>query len=203
MTGDLFNNAASCFQLDLPGADIVYYPCFIEAAKADDLFQSLFDDIQWQEESISVYGKQYPVPRLSAWYADNRLSYEYSGLKKEGLPWVPVLHSLREQLKTVTSTPFNSVLANLYRDGNDGVGWHADDEPELGMNPVIASLSFGQERTFQLKHKKDNNLKQSIVLEHGSLLLMAGATQHNWQHQIPKSKKIKRARINLTFRQIL
>jgi len=202
MSIDLFENSDSVYQLDLPDADISYYPCFIDLDQADHYLAELINDINWQQESIVVYGQQHKVPRLSAWYAEQGRSYQYSGLKKTGLPWIPVLLELRKRISQLCNASFNSVLANLYRDQNDGVGWHADDEPELGQQPVIASLSFGQNRTFQLKHNQDKNLRRSIELAHGSLLLMQGDTQHYWQHQVPKSKRSMSERVNLTFRKV-
>ena len=202
MMADLFDDASSCYPIDLADADIRYYPCFIEASEADRLLDVLIKEVQWQQESLVVYGKTHRVPRLSAWYADDGKSYEYSGLKKSGLAWLPVLQQLKQKIQQATNSTFNSVLANLYRDQKDGVGWHSDDEPELGCQPVIASLSLGQSRIFQLKHKQDKSLKQSIELAHGSLLIMQGNTQHCWQHQIPKSKQAMSERINLTFRNV-
>ena len=203
MMADLFGDASSCYQLDLADADIRYYPCFIAADEADRLLNELIEKVQWQQESIVIYGKTHRVPRLSAWYADDGKSYEYSGLKKSGLPWLQVLLQLKQKIQQVTNTYFNSVLVNLYRDQNDSVGWHSDDEPELGQQPVIASLSLGQNRTFQLKHNQDKSLKQSIELVHGSLLIMQGNTQHYWQHQVPKSKQPMSERVNLTFRNVV
>ena len=203
MMADLFDDASSCYSLDLPDADIRYYPCFIAAAEADRLLSELINKVQWQQESIVVYGKSYRVPRLSAWYADDGKCYEYSGLKKTGVPWLPILQQLKLEIQQVAKSSFNSVLANLYRDQNDGVGWHADDEPVLGRQPVIASLSLGQNRMFQLKHNQDKSLKQNIELTHGSLLIMQGKTQHYWQHQVPKSKQPMSERINLTFRNVV
>ncbi len=202
MMADLFDDVSSCYSIDLADADIRYYPCFIEASEADRLISELIEKVQWQQEAIVVYGKTHRLPRLSAWYADDGKSYEYSGLKKSGLPWLPILLQLKQKIEAATASSFNSVLANLYRDQNDSVGWHADDEPELGQQPVIASLSLGQSRKFQLKHIQDKNLKQSIELTHGSLLIMQGNTQHCWQHQLPKSKQPMTERVNLTFRNV-
>lgn len=197
---DLFSDKNTCHTIDLPDADIRLYPYFFAATEADRYFNELMAQIEWSEQTINLYGQTHKVPRLSAWYADEGKSYEYSGLRTVGLPWVAVLTEIKNRIKAVCSAPFNSVLANRYRNGSDGVGWHADDEPELGHNPVIASLSFGEERNFQLKHKRDKTLKQSIILTHGSLLIMQGTTQQNWLHQIPKTTRLINERINLTFR---
>lgn len=141
------------------------------------------------------------IPRLQAWYGDNYQAYTYSGLTMKALPWTPELGELRKRIEQHTGFLFNSCLANLYRDGNDTVGWHSDDEPELGVNPTIASLSLGESRDFQLKHKITKE-KLTIPLKTGGLLLMSGETQHYWQHCIPRTKRVKSPRINLTFRLI-
>ena len=148
-----------------------------------------------------MYGKRVAIPRLEAWYGDDGMHYSYSGLSLAPKPWLAVLQELRQEVERHCQAPFNAVLANLYRDQNDTVGWHSDDETELGRNPVIASLSFGAERNFQLKHKASGE-KLSIPLKSGSLLVMAGETQHYWQHCLPRSRKKILSRINLTFRQI-
>ena len=200
---DLFSDKTTCHKIDLPNADILLYPYFFDKDEADYYFSALREQISWSEESIHVYGKIHKVPRLSAWYADDGKSYQYSGLTSKGLPWVPVLNEIKEKIKLVNSAPFNSVLSNLYRDGSDSVGWHADDEPELGSQPFIASFSFGEERNFQLKHKHDTNQKMSLALAHGSLLIMQGDTQKHWLHQVAKSSRPMTERINLTFRIIV
>jgi len=156
-------------------------------------------EIDWQQDYLQMYGKRVAIPRLQAWYGDK--DYSYSGMILTAKPWLPVLLELKQQVENKCQTPFNAVLANLYRDQNDTVGWHSDDEAELGKDPVIASLSLGDERNFQLKHKYSGE-KLTIPLTSGSLLIMAGATQHYWQHALPRTKKVKSPRINLTFRQI-
>ena len=200
LTEDLFADQNSCYQIDLADADICLYPCFINADEADYFFKELMRQIEWSEHTISIYGQQHKVPRLSAWYADNGKSYEYSGFKSQGLSWNPLLLQLKSLVETVCDKKFNSVLVNRYRNGSDGVGWHADDEKELGTNPLIASLSFGQQRNFQLKHRRNKTLRKNLLLEHGSLLIMQGETQHHWLHQIAKSAREMDERINLTFR---
>ncbi|KPJ93687.1 MAG: hypothetical protein AMJ53_06790 [Gammaproteobacteria bacterium SG8_11] len=175
---------------------------FIPVEIADNYYQRLMRDIQWQEEHYTIYGKRVTAPRLVAWYGDPQATYSYSGIPHTPLPWLPLLAELKTQVEQQCQHSFNSVLCNLYRDGQDSMGWHADKEPELGQNPYIASLSFGETRLFKLRH---NKTKQTIdiLLENGSLLLMGGELQHHWRHSVPKTTKAKQPRINLTFRKIL
>jgi alkylated DNA repair dioxygenase AlkB len=186
--------------LNLPDADITYYPHFFDKNTADTLFEQLVNEISWQQDDIRVYGKTYPQPRLTALYGNEGKSYSYSTIKMQPQPWNSFLENIKNQVEQVTKARFNVVLLNYYRDGKDSNGWHADNEKELGINPKIASLSFGTERIFQLKHNYDPNQKTNIVLEHGSLLIMQGTTQHFWKHQIPKTAKQIGGRINMTFR---
>ncbi len=202
MPSDLFVDDSQCLSLALPNAQIDVLPSFIDSAQADQLFNVLYQQLDWTQQHIKVYGKEYAVPRLSAWYADAGRCYEYSGLRMKGLPWTSALKEIKAQVEDYCQQYFNSMLANLYRDGADAVGWHADDEDELGKNPFIASLSLGQPRHFQLKHRRDKRLTKSFLLPHGSLLIMQGETQHHWLHQIPKSRKAMLPRINLSFRQL-
>lgn len=188
--------------LNLPDAEIVYYPHFFDKPEADHIFAQLNNEIPWQEDTIRVFGKEYQQPRLTALYGNEGKSYSYSNIKMEPHLWSPLLQKIKLVVEKSTNTKFTSVLLNLYRDGKDSNGWHADNEKELGLNPIIASLSFGAERVFQLKHNSIIGLKQNILLEHGSLLLMKGTTQHFWKHQIPKTSKNIGPRINLTFRVI-
>lgn len=186
----------------MPDANVTFYPAFFTSTESDALLADLTANITWEQKAIQFMGKQVLQPRLIAWYGDAGKSYSYSGLTVQPLAWTPTLLTIKQRVESVTPTRFNSVLLNLYRDGGDSVGWHSDDEPELGQNPVIASVTFGAARTFQFKHKTNPDLRAAIELTHGSLLLMAGATQHHWKHQIPKTKKVLGARINLTFRVI-
>ena len=199
---DLFasekNNAP--IKLLLPDADITYYPYFFSLEEASALFKIFLKEIDWQQDDIKVFGKIYKQPRLTALYGDDGASYSYSGITMFPKPFSSVLKEIKNRIEEVSEVKFNTVLLNLYRDGSDSNGWHSDDEKELGENPVIASLSLGVERVFQLRYKKDKKLRENLLLRNGSLLLMAGATQHHWQHCIPKSKKIMSPRINLTFR---
>ncbi len=190
-------------QPKLPDADISYFPCFINDRDATALYDQLLAETDWKEESITLFGKKYKQPRLTAWHGEEHMNYSYSGIKMVAVPFTPSLLKLRYLIEDLTKESYNSVLLNLYRHGNDSNGWHSDDEAELGKDPVIASLSLGAVRKFKLKHKFDTTIHYDISLDHGSLLLMKGKTQHFWKHQIPKSKKVDQARINLTFRRII
>ena len=189
---------------DLPGAEIEYFPEFFSRKKSLFFLSKLIDTIKWKQNIIKMYGKENPVPRLEAWYGNPGKSYAYTGIRMEPNPWTDELKEIKRSIEAEVEITFNSVLINYYRDGQDRVAWHSDDEKELGKNPVIGSVSFGAERTFKLRHKKykENNLKQSIVLKNGSFLLMKGATQHHWMHEIPRTAKPIESRINLTFRVI-
>ena len=166
--------------------------------------ENISSDIVWRNDPITMFGKTYPQPRLTAWYGDDGILYTYSIIKMIATPWTPILKSIRDQLQDSLQTPFNSVLLNLYRNGLDHMSYHADNEPELGVNPTIASLSFGATRIFQLKHRYDQNIAPfKINLESHSLLVMKGELQHFWLHKINKSLKVSEPRLNLTFRQII
>lgn len=180
-----------------------YYPDFIKADEAELLFETLKSNVNWEQRSIKMFGKTIPQPRLTAWYGDAGISYTYSGLLWEALPWTPELLQIKAKLEMLTGESFNSVLLNYYRDGNDSMGWHSDDEKELGHNPVIASVSLGAVRKFQVKPKKGEGNLKSYFLENGSLLVMLGDFQELWKHALPKDKKVLQGRINLTFRKIL
>ncbi|WP_300976767.1 alpha-ketoglutarate-dependent dioxygenase AlkB [Flavobacterium sp.] len=185
---------------DVPDASISYYPNFFSNEEAAILFGALQKEIPWQQDDIKVYGKVYPQPRLTALFGNEGKSYSYSHLIMHPHKWSPLLLTIKEKVEKATETIYSTVLLNYYRDGKDSNGWHADNEKELGTNPIIASLSFGAERVFQLKHNHLQNQKINLTLEHGSLLLMKGTTQHFWKHQIPKTTKQIGSRINLTFR---
>lgn len=191
-------------KLDLADAAVSYDPAFLPRKEADQLLDVLTDELAWEQKFITMFGKQLLQPRLVAWYGDTGISYTYSGLTLAALPWTNALQALKNKLEDTLEVSFNSVLCNLYRAGKDSMGWHADDEPELGKNPCIASISLGEERSFHLKHKFRKELPtHKLVLGHGSLLVMAGSTQACWKHQLPKSKRKMQKRINLTFRRIL
>lgn len=189
-------------QLPMPDADVSIDRNFIPPEESDRLFADLTSNIAWEQKPIQFMGKTVMQPRLTAWYGDEGKSYTYSGLTVHPMPWTPTLLTLKARVEAEAKITFNSVLLNRYRTGQDSVGWHSDDEPELGTNPVIASVSLGATRKFQFKHKTNPDLKLSIELTNGSLLLMRGATQHFWKHQIPKTTKVLGPRINLTFRVI-
>jgi alkylated DNA repair dioxygenase AlkB len=187
---------------DVQDASIIYYPNFFSNEEAIILFDALQKEIPWQQDDIKVYGKVYPQPRLTALFGNEGKSYSYSNITMHPHSWTPLLLTMKEKIEQTVEVTFSTVLLNYYRDGRDSNGWHADNEKELGNNPIIASLSFGAERVFQLKHNFLKEEKLNITLEHGSLLLMQGSTQHFWKHQIPKTTKPIEPRINLTFRVI-
>lgn len=174
---------------------------FYSSLESDQLFKALETSLDWQEEDIFIFGKWVRVPRLMCWYGDPDSHYHYSGVDHQPRPWTPELQSVRAKVEQQCRCAFNSVLANLYRDGRDSMACHADDEKELGLNPVIASLSLGEERLFKLHHKKRKETLD-ITLGHGDLLVMAGVLQHHWVHSVPKTRSFKKPRINLTFRKI-
>ncbi|MGH1383863.1 alpha-ketoglutarate-dependent dioxygenase AlkB family protein [Kordia sp.] len=188
------------FPLHLPDADICYYPNFIASKEATHIFEALLQETPWQQDDIKVFGKVYAQPRLTALYGINQKTYSYSNIEMTPHALTPTLLDLKQKVDQTCETNFTTMLLNYYRDGKDSNGWHADNEKELGTNPIIASLSFGQARFFHLKHRTDKTLKHKLVLEHGSLLVMKGETQHKWLHQIPKTAKPIRGRINITFR---
>lgn len=189
-------------KIKVPDADIEYYPGFIPAQLALDYYNQLKQNLSWREDNILMFGKLMPIPRLQAWYGDVGIDYTYSNLTLSTIIWTPLLAKLRNKVSEHCRCQFNAVLANQYRDQRDSVGWHSDDEPELGTNPVIASLSFGGERDFQLRHNQSKQ-KLNLSLTPGSLLVMKGTTQSFWQHCIPKRTRKMPPRINLTFRKIL
>jgi alkylated DNA repair dioxygenase AlkB len=166
-------------------------------ADADRLFEQLRSTIDWRQEVATVMGRRVPIPRLTAWHG--QAGYVYSGIRMEPAAWTPALLELRQVAEALAGQPFNSVLLNLYRTGRDSVSWHADNEPGLGENPVIASISLGAVRRFQLRHRRTGE-RISLDLPHGSCLIMAGTTQHRWLHQLPKTAQPVGPRINLTFR---
>ena len=185
---------------NLQDADLEYYPDFFKPEIANDLFEKLKNEIPWQQDDIMVYGKTYAQPRLTALFGNEGKPYGYSNIIMQPHNWSPLMMFIKTEIEAVCNENFTTVLLNKYRDGRDSNGWHADNEKELGRNPIIASVSFGAERVFQMKHNTIKDLKQNIVLEHGSLLIMSGTTQHFWKHQIPKTAKPIGERINLTFR---
>ena len=166
-------------------------------------FEQLKTQIQWKQEPIWMFGKKVMQPRLTAWYGDPGRSYRYSGIEMQPLAWIAPLVKIKSKVEEVLGHDFNSVLLNLYRDGKDSMGWHRDNEPELGDHPIIASVSLGEPRRFLMRLYSDHNVKQEVLLENSSLLIMKGETLTHWEHSIPKSKKVTASRINLTFRKIV
>ncbi len=198
MQAGLFSSTAQ--MLDLPHAQISYHEDFI--ADESQIYQQLLADLQWKQDTIQMYGKPVLIPRMNAWYGDEGAGYSYSGLDLSPIAWTDSLLRLKQRVEQQLDIRFNSVLANYYRDGADSVSWHSDDEAELGVNPVIASLSFGATRRFSLRPRKQQTTPVHLDLKGGSLLVMAGETQQHWHHQIPKTSKPVAGRINLTFRRI-
>ena len=198
-----FSKSIELQQFSIPDAELILYPFCFPKQESDVIFQTLLTEVEWRQDKIKLYGKETNILRLTAWYGDLGRSYTYSNITMNPIPWTPVLFSIKNRVEEIVKISFNSVLINLYRYGKDGVAWHSDDEPELGKNPIIASVSFGGERKFQLRHRFNKALeKVAFNLTHGSLLIMKGKTQEYWQHQIPKTAKPVMARINLTFRTI-
>ena len=193
----------TCFAPQLLQAKVRYYPHFFSQKDMNNLFEKLLKETPWQQDKITLYGKTYLQPRLTALYSKYSKPYTYSGITMHPKKMPISINKIMKAIEKVAHTDFNSVLLNLYRNERDSNGWHADDENELGPFPVIASLSLGQERFFYLKHKKEKSEKLKIKLANGSILIMEGETQKYWQHQIPKTKTICKERINLTFRKIV
>ena len=185
---------------DLPNASVDYFPHLFDLEKANLLFDKLLNEIPWQQDNITVYGKNHLQPRLTALFGNEGKPYSYSNIVMQPHSWNVLLTYIKSEVENYCNENFTTVLLNLYRDGRDSNGWHADNEKELGKNPVVASVSFGAERAFHLQHNSIKEAKQKIILEHGSLLIMKGETQHFWKHQIPKTAKPIGQRINLTFR---
>ena len=188
--------------LPLADAEVAFDAHGLPETDANRLLRGLRDDIPWEVHRIRLFGREHASPRLSCWIGDPGTGYRYSGSTFEPQPWLPELLRLRERLSGEFDVSFNSVLANLYRDGRDCMGWHSDDEAELGPAPVIASVSLGATRRFMLKHRGESQRKLEITLPHGSLLVMSGATQRNYRHALPRTAKLVGERINLTFRRI-
>ena len=183
--------------------DVKYYPDFFPNTFSNEMFSSLQEGIEWIQEPIWMFGKKIMQPRLTAFYGDPKIAYKYSGIEMQAKDWNHYLIKIKNSIEELCQAEFSHVLLNYYRDGQDSMGWHRDNEKSLGNRPLIASVSFGTTREFQLRKYDDKQFKKSINLAHGSLLLMQGDTQKYWEHQLPKSKKIKNPRINLTFRKIL
>lgn len=190
-------------KFELADGELWFAAGWLARAEADALFERLMDEVPWETHRIRMFGKAVDSPRRSCWIGDPGAAYTYSRTRFEPRPWPPVLQALRARVDAAAGVAMNSVLANLYRDGADHMGWHADDEPELGPRPVIASLSLGATRRFALRHRRDGARRAALDLTHGSLLVMAGDLQANWQHALNKTARPVGPRINLTFRRIL
>lgn len=195
---DLFSESP----LQLPDAELALWPQWLSVSVADQWLAQLTEQTPWQQPQVRIYGRYVVVPRLVAWYGDAEASYRYSGLTHQPLPWTPLLAQIREQVEQAAGQSLNGVLLNYYRDGQDSMGWHSDDEAELGANPLIASLNLGGTRRFDLRRKGQSRIEHSLDLQHGSLLVMRGATQHHWQHQVARTRASCAPRLNLTFRLI-
>lgn len=190
-------------ELDLPNAKIHYFPKFLNKSDANHLFKTLFQQTNWRLDQVKVFGKLYNQPRLTALYSTTSIPYSYSGLTMQPEAFPNYLLPLKQRIELTCKHEFNSLLLNLYRNGDDSNGWHADNEKELGINPVIASVSLGEERPFHFKHRSISHHRHKITLNHGSLMLMSGEMQHHWLHQIAKTKRKIGPRINLTFRTLV
>lgn len=187
--------------LPVQDAEFRYWQGFVGAQEAEDLYQWLVQHIPWRQDEITLFGKKVLQPRLVCWMADAGISIKYSGLVMAPTSWLAPVSDLKSRIEKTTGTTYNSVLINYYRHGQDSMGWHADNEPELGANPLIASISLGAEREFQLKQMEHGTLHK-IILEHGSLLFMGQNSQKLYKHQLPKRPKVQAGRINLTFRKM-
>jgi alkylated DNA repair dioxygenase AlkB len=220
MNASLFSD--DIVEINLPQAKLIFIDHFFKKEEADAILSDLTENIGWEQGEIMMFGKKVLEPRLSAWYGDEGKEYTYSGKKQTPLAWTDTLKGIKNkiELECQNSIPpdaelhcakcahqykaiFNSVLLNYYRNGQDSMGWHSDDEKELGRNPTIVSLNLGETRRFLIRHKIDKNLKKEILLTHGSLLIMTDEMQHYWQHAVPKEPKKQQPRINLTFRWII
>ena len=191
-------------RIQMPDAEVYFLPRLELGRPEAQILERLIAEIEWRAESVVMYGRRVPQPRLTAWHGDAGASYTYSGLQLAPLPWTPLLLDIKNRIEAAVGSTFNSALLNYYRDHRDSIGFHSDDEPELGDRPVIASLSLGKERTFVLKHKRRKDAAPvRLRLTSGSLLLMRGDTQHAWRHGIPKETQPCGPRVNLTFRSIV
>lgn len=189
--------------IEAPGLDVVLVRGAVDTEVADAAFCALRDEIPWRQEHLRMFGSVIPVPRLEAWIADDGLEYTYSGIAHEPQPWTPTVLEMRAVCARLADTSFNSVLCNLYRHGDDGVDWHADDEREFGRRPVIASVSLGATRRFDFRRVDDHAVRVGVDLHHGDVVIMRGTTQELWRHRIPKTRRPVGERINLTFRTVV
>ena len=187
---------------DFPNLKIQYFENVFDDTESVFFFNQLKKEIYWKHEPIKIFGKKILQPRLTSFYSTNNRSYSYSGIKMKPNKFNETLNNIKEKVELLSNSSFNCVLLNLYRNGQDSNGWHSDNEKELGENPTIASVSFGYERYFNMKHRENKSFKLKLLLKNGSVFIMSGETQKYWLHQIPKTKKNVGPRINLTFRKI-
>lgn len=212
------------WEVRVPHGKLHYFPRFIPTATADAWLSHLMEpadeweefatailhtpndiawkNVEWQQTPIRIMGREIMQPRLTAWYGDSEATYTYSGKTHVPIPWTAKLKEIKETVEAATGAAFNSALLNAYRNGQDSMGWHADNEPELARNPIIASLNLGQPRRFQLRRNTDHGFKLEFSLGHGDLLIMGDELQHHWQHGVPKEKSVQGLRVNFTFRKI-
>ncbi|MBA3648150.1 MAG: alpha-ketoglutarate-dependent dioxygenase AlkB [Chitinophagales bacterium] len=204
MQGLLFNSSSKsadqAFNLLPKDGEVLVYPDFFNKNDSDRLLEYLLHNIEWQQDQIKFYGKSVNLPRLTAWYGDHLKDYSYSRISMKTHPWTAELLEIKDRIENNAGVRFTSVLLNYYRDGNDSVSWHRDNESVLRVNPIIASVSFGATRTFKFRHISDKTLLRKVDLTHGTYVLMKGSTQHFWEHHIPKAKNILTPRVSLTFR---
>ncbi len=186
--------------IDMADGELSVFRDVFAAPESARTLQKLIDQSDWQQETLTLFGRTIAMPRLTTWYGD--APYTYSGIEHPARTWDPLVDGLRQKVESLTGQRFNTVLLNYYRDGRDSMSWHSDDEPELGLNPAIASLNLGATRRFRFRRKQDNTQTLAVALTDASLLLMAGPIQHHWQHALAKTKKILGPRVNLTFRQV-
>lgn len=187
----------------LPTDYLEYFPGLFDQQQSDYYLNKIINDTPWKQQVLKMYNKEVLTPRLTAWYGDKGTDYSYTGSVSKPIPWTPDLLEIKSIIEPLAKTKFNSVLLNYYRDANDSVAWHSDKESVLGKHPVIASVSFGQVRSFDIRNKEDHSEKYSVRLEHGSFLLMKSGLQEKWEHRIAKSNKTIRPRVNLTFRLVV
>jgi alkylated DNA repair dioxygenase AlkB len=181
---------------------VLYYGELFDGVTADNYFQQLMHGIDWKNDQAVIYGKTITTKRKIAWYGEREFTYTYSKTTKKAKPWTPQLLTIKQSVENITNETFNACLLNLYHDGSEGMAWHSDAEKDLKRNGAVASVSLGAQRKFSFKHKQDKELV-SLVLSHGSLLVMKGTTQTHWLHRLPPTTKISSPRINLTFRTIV
>jgi alkylated DNA repair dioxygenase AlkB len=198
----LFDQHTSAREVLPYGGSARYYPGAFSADASMAIMAKLIRDTEWKQEYVNFYGKRHPIPRETAWFGDSGAIYKYSKISNEPSPWTATLVEVKQKVELLAGVSFNSVLINRYRNGSDSVAWHSDDEPELGPQPVIGSVSFGATRTFQFKSNRDGEDRVNLLLESGSVLIMSGDSQSAWKHQIPKERSVKGERLNLTFRVI-